>query len=139
MAKEELNDVIEKHRIWLSGGPEGKRADLRSADLSMADLSWADLRSADLRGADLRRADLRGAELRGADLFRADLRGADLDYSVWPLWCGPQGVKVDARIARQLAAHFCVLDCYDEGYLAARAAVLEFAKGSHRAKVLGLK
>ena len=84
-------------------------------------------------------ADLSGADLRGADLRGADLRGADLDYSAWPLWCGSNHVKVDARIAAQLAAHFCALDCEDPGYQAARAAVLEFAKTSHRAEDLGLK
>ena len=109
-------------------------ANLRGADLRRADLRWADLRWADLRGADLRRADLRGADLCGADL-----RGADIDYSVWPLWCGTNGVKVDARIAAQLAAHFCVLDCDDPAYLKARKAVLEFAKTSHRAEDLGLQ
>jgi hypothetical protein len=45
---------------------------------------------------------------------------------------------VDAKIASQLAAHFCVLDCKDKGYLAARKAVLKFAKTSHRAGDLEL-
>ena len=79
------------------------------------------------------------ADLRWAYLGEADLRGADLDYSCWPLWCGSNRVKVDARIAAQLAAHFCALDCDDPAYLAAREAVLEFAKTSHRAEDLGLK
>ena len=68
----------------------------------------------------------------------ASLNGASLDYSCWPLWCGTKNVKVDVKIAAQLAAHFCVLDCKDEKYQAARKAVLEFAKTSHRAEVLGL-
>ena len=78
------------------------------------------------------------ANLREADLRGANLRGADIDYACWPLWCGSKTVKVDAKIARQLAAHFCVLDCDDRGYLAAREAILEFAKKSHRAADLGL-
>ena len=45
---------------------------------------------------------------------------------------------VDRRIAAQIAAHFCVLDCDDADYLAARDAVLAFAKSSHRAQDLGL-
>ena len=73
------------------------------------------------------------AYLRGADL-----RGADIDYACWPLWCSSKGVKVDAKIARQLAAHFCVLDCDDQEYQAAREAILEFAQKSHRAADLGL-
>ena len=116
-------------------------ADLRGAYLCKADLRWANLRGADLLDADLRGAYLCKADLREADLCGADLRGAYLDYSCWPLWCGSNHVKVDARIAAQLAAHFCALDCDDDdpAYLAAREAVLEFAKTSHRAKDLGLK
>jgi hypothetical protein len=54
------------------------------------------------------------------------------------LWCGSKGVKVDRKIAAQLAAHFCAVDCDDPDYQAARAAILEFAKTSHRASELGL-
>ena len=113
-------------------------ADLRDADLRDADLRDANLKGANLRGANLRGADLRGANLRGADLQRADLRGADLDYSFLPLWCGSKGMIVDRRIAAQIAAHFCALVCDDEDYQAARTAILEFAKTSHRAVDLGL-
>lgn len=73
-----------------------------------------------------------------ANLRLANLSGADLDFSCWPLWCGSKNVKVDARIAAQLAAHFCALDCDDPAYQAARTAVLEFARTSHRAEDLGL-
>ena len=73
-----------------------------------------------------------------ANLSGADLRGADIDYACWPLWCGSKSVKVDAKIARQLAAHFCVLDCDDQEYRAAKAAILGFAQKSHRAADLGL-
>ena len=165
MDASDLKAILESHKQWLdSDGKTGERAylcmaDLRGADLREADLRevylrGADLRGADLRGADLRRADLRGADLReadlrganlrwanlrGANLRWANLRGANLDYSCWPLWCGSNHVKVDALIAAQLAAHFCALDCDDPAYLAAREAVLEFAKTSHRAEDLGLK
>ena len=80
-----------------------------------------------------------GADLSWANLSEANLSEANIDFSCWPLWCGSKNVKVDARIAAQLAAHFCVLDCDDPAYQAARAAILEFAKTSHRAKDLGLK
>ena len=76
------------------------------------------------------------ADLRIADLRSADLRGADLSYSAWPLWCGSKRVKVDKRIAAQLAAHFCVLDCDDNDYIEARNAIMDFAKTSHRVKDL---
>ena len=78
---EELKDILEQHKLWLSDNTKGKRADLRSADLSSADLSWANLRSADLSWANLRSADLRSADLRSADLRWADLRSADLRWA----------------------------------------------------------
>ena len=68
----------------------------------------------------------------------ADLRGADLDFSCLPLWCGSKNMIVDRRIAAQIAAHFCTLDCDDPDYKAAREAILAFAKTSHRAVELGL-
>lgn len=37
-----------------------------------------------------------------------------------------------------IAAHFCVLDCDDQDYLAVREAVVGFAMTSHRAVDLGL-
>jgi hypothetical protein len=104
----------------------------------MRERGLATLVGADLQGAHLGGAHLRGADLRNADLRDADLEGANLDFSCWPLWCGSKRVKVDARIAAQLAAHFCALDCDDPAYQAARAAVLEFACTSHRAGELGL-
>ena len=102
MTQEELNMILDKHEKWLNNEEGGKKADLREADLY------------------------------GADLYGADLSEADLDYSCWPLWCGSLNVVVDARIARQLAYHFCRLDCDDPEYLEARKAIAEFANGFHR-------
>lgn len=79
----------------------------------------------------------RRAKFREADLQGANLWGADLDYSCWPLWCGSLDVKVDARIAAQLAYHFCRLDCDDSGYIAARNAILDFANTFHRVEGCG--
>ena len=158
MNADELRLVLEKHKKWLLNENEGEQAnlseanlrwanlsganlngaDLSRANLSRANLCEADFRKADLFGADLSGADLSGANLRKADLRGADLRWADIDFSCWPLWCGSKVVKVDVRIARQLAAHFCVLDCDDQEYQAAREAILEFAKKSHRAADFGL-
>ena len=139
----ELKDVLEKHGKWLRDEDGGEYANLSDANLSDADLrgavlSYADLRDADLRGADLRGAVLSYANLSGANLSYANLSGADLNFACWPLWCGSKSVKVDRRIAAQLAAHFCVLDCDDPDYIKARDAAMEFAKTSHRAKELGL-
>ena len=79
--KEELKDILEKHKKWLNKEKDGVRADLRSADLRSANLRYADLSSADLRNADLRNADLRYADLSSADLRYADLRSANLRYA----------------------------------------------------------
>jgi hypothetical protein len=83
MNKNELQKILELHKLWLNDDPNGVRANLRSADLSNADLRSADLYGADLYGADLiwadlRKADLRDAKLSNADLRKANLRGANL-------------------------------------------------------------
>ena len=80
--------------------------------------------------------DGRRADLSGADLSGANLSGANLDLASWPLWCGTKDVKVDVRIARQIAAHFCCLDLNDKEYQKARLAVLDFAGKSHIASRL---
>ena len=76
--QEELNEILEKHEMWLKGEEGRERADLRYTDLSGADLTGVDLRYANLRGTDLRYANLRYANLSDADLRKADLRCADL-------------------------------------------------------------
>ena len=69
ISPDELKDILEKHKTWLSDPSKGAKANLRSADLRSADLSSADLRSADLSSANLRSADLSSANLRSADLL----------------------------------------------------------------------
>ena len=152
-----LKAILDQHALWLSDNTKGKQADLSRANLSWENLRGANLRRAnlsraELRGANLSRANLRGANLswadlswanlsranlRGANLTRADLngadlRGADLDFSVWPLWCGSLDVTVDARIAAQLAYHFCRLKCDDEEVKSAQAAIRDLANAFHR-------
>ena len=88
ITKEQLDDILRKHALWINNESRGERAnlsganlrgaDLRGADLYQADLRGADLYQADLRGADLSRANLSGANLYQANLHEADLRGADL-------------------------------------------------------------
>ena len=104
ISKDELTEILRKHKMWLSGEAGGIRADLSRANLYRADLSganlrwavlceadlsWADLSGADLRGADLSKADIRGADLYKADLYEADLRGAkNLNF---PIACPEKG------------------------------------------------
>ena len=113
-------------------------ADLCEADLCGADLCGANLHRTDLRGANLCEADLCVADLSKADLRAADLRGANIDYACWPLWRGSLGVKVDVRIARQLAYHLCALNCDDPEYIKARNALLPFANQFHRVQECGI-
>ncbi len=83
MNQQDLDKILEQHKLWLQDPTKGKRANLSCANLSCANLDYANLRSADLCGANLSYANLRSADLRGADLSyanlsSADLRGADL-------------------------------------------------------------
>ena len=78
ITKEQLDDILRKHALWINNESGGERADLSGADLRGANLYQADLRGANLYQADLYQANLRGADLRGANLSRAYLRGADL-------------------------------------------------------------
>jgi len=145
--KEVLGEILKKHLAWLNDEPDGEKADLSYADLSYADLSYADLRSADLSSADLRYAnlssadlsyaDLRSADLRYADLSSADLSYADLDFSVFPLWCGSFGIKVDIRLSAQIAYHFCRLDTEDPEVKAAQQAIRTLANKFHRVEECG--
>ena len=137
MTKEQLNEVLEKHKKWLNDEPGGERADLREADLWEADLRGANLRGAnfwganfwganlweaDLRGANLQQADLRGANLWGAnlwgaDLWEADLRGANLRGA--NLWgadlrgANLQGASL--REANNIPDYVCPICCPEEG------------------------
>ena len=137
MTQEELNTILDKHKKWLDGDAGGERANLSGANLSRANLSEAYLSRANLSEANLSGANLSRADLSEAYLSRANLIGADLDYSCWPLWCGSLDVTVDAHTARQLAYHFCRLDCDDPEYLEARKAIAKFANGFHRVDECG--
>ena len=82
IANTTLEDILDKHALWLKGESSGKRAYLNDANLSHVYLSGANLRDAYLSGADLRYANLRGANLRGANLSHANLSGANLSGAV---------------------------------------------------------
>ena len=87
MTKEQLDEILKKHKKWLNDEPGGERANLFGADLFRANLFGANL-----RGADLFEANLFGANLRGADLFRADLHGAeDIPEYIRPIRCPEKG------------------------------------------------
>ena len=43
MNEQELKEILEQHKLWLHGEPNGKRANLHGADLHGADLCGANL------------------------------------------------------------------------------------------------
>ena len=127
-----IKKILIEHKKWIDDPNTGLRADLRRANLQGANLQGADLWGANLQGADLRDADLRDADLQAANLRRADLRDADLDFSCLPLWCGSKGMKVDERIAAQLALHFIWLDCDGPLVKEIQEKIRPLAEKSHR-------
>ena len=82
MNQNELNKILENHKLWLNDGPSGRRADLTNAKLWYADLTNADLTNADLEFANLPFADLENAILTNAILTNADLRNAILSGAI---------------------------------------------------------
>ena len=83
MDSKKLKDILNQHKMWLTGEEGGKCADLCGANLCGADLYGANLRGANLCdanlcGANLCDANLYGANLRGANLCGANLYGANL-------------------------------------------------------------
>ena len=94
MTQEELNKILEDHKLWIkTGGEKGARADfkganlirinlaganLAKADLSETNLSWANLSLANFEGANLERASLFEANILLANLERANLFKASL-------------------------------------------------------------
>ena len=85
ISKEELKEILDKHKMWLKDEEGGERADLSNADLSSvnlwnANLIYANLSGADLSDADLKCANLSNTDLKGTNLWDADLSGADLKY-----------------------------------------------------------
>jgi hypothetical protein len=51
ITKDELDEFLRKHKLWLIDDKDGERANLCGANLYGANLCGADLRGADLRGA----------------------------------------------------------------------------------------
>lgn len=82
MNQRELETILENHKKWLYGEPDGKQAVLRYEDLKNVDFEGVNLKCADLTGSNMRGADLWGADLREADLRGADMRDTDLRYAL---------------------------------------------------------
>ncbi|MFA5323307.1 MAG: pentapeptide repeat-containing protein [Smithella sp.] len=108
------------------------------SDLSGSDLSGADLSGADLSGADLRGSDLRGSVLSGSDLRGSDLSGSNIDFSSgFSFKCTSFNIKIDLKIAAQLAYHFCRMDCDAPEFITARNALVDLGNKFHRVEECG--
>mgnify|MGYP002672113775 CR=1 FL=1 len=83
ITREELNEVLEKHKLWLdTDGKEGEQADLSYTDLRGFNLTRANLSDSDLEGADLRFANLKSTNLHSANFAGSDLSNADLTNAI---------------------------------------------------------
>lgn len=93
--REELEEILEKHKKWLNNEDGGERSNLRYCDLSHYDLRNKDMRYCDLHGSRLVDIDMRGTDLRGSNMRYCDIRGgilvgADMRY------CDLSGCNLDA-------------------------------------------
>ncbi|OCG11395.1 pentapeptide repeat-containing protein [Gilliamella apicola] len=81
MNSNEMNKILEQHKIWLtSNGKNGYQIEL-AADLSYSKIIAADLRCAGLMDCNLSHAKLSYSNLKGAGLCFCNLINADLRYA----------------------------------------------------------
>ena len=81
MNSNEMNKILEQHKIWLtSNGKNGYQIEL-AADLSYRKIIAADLRCAGLMDCNLSHAKLSYSNLKGAGLCFCNLINADLRYA----------------------------------------------------------
>ena len=81
MNSNEMNKILEQHKIWLtSNGKNGCQIEL-AADLSYRKIIAADLRCAGLMDCNLSHAKLSYSNLKGAGLCFCNLINADLRYA----------------------------------------------------------
>lgn len=78
MTQERLDEVLERHELWLKEKISGARAILIGEDLRGVKLRNANLEFAILRGTDLSYANLEGANFKEANLEGVELWGANL-------------------------------------------------------------
>ena len=79
--KENLEEILWKHKLWILGDRDGERAKICFADLSHMSLRGADLRCASLYQTNLVGADLTLTNLENASLYKSDLSNASLQYA----------------------------------------------------------
>jgi len=78
MIQEEIDKILEKHKLWLDSKEGGIRADFSKANLEGINLKNANLMMANLEGANLSFAKLKGVNLSCANLMHTKLTYANL-------------------------------------------------------------
>lgn len=96
MTKNELNKILENHKLWLND--EGGEC---------ADLSGIDLRGIDLRYANLRNTDLRGANLYDANLTDIKTNIHTIGYN---LACPEEGSFIAYKKAKDCIIKLLILE-----------------------------
>lgn len=99
MDSKKLKDILNQHKMWLTGEEGGK-----CADLCGANLRGADLYGANLRGANLCDANLYGANLR--DVWNIEL-AQNLFY---PICCPEKGTYIGWKKAGELIVELEITD-----------------------------
>lgn len=78
MEQAELDDILEKHKLWLIDNKKGARANLSDVDLRGVNLSHANLQCTNLSYTNLSHANLSYTNLSHANLQCANLSYANL-------------------------------------------------------------
>jgi hypothetical protein len=89
-SQEELNEILENHKLWLIDNNKGKRANLSGSDLSDSDFSHSNLSDSDLSHS---------------NLSGSDLSGSDLDFSCLFFSCSSLKAKFDKKHIIQMLYH----------------------------------
>lgn len=63
LTQEQLNNILEKHYLWLNKKVGGEQAEISMCNLTNLDLRNANLNSASIQGCDLTNVDLSGSNL----------------------------------------------------------------------------
>ena len=122
-----LNEVLEKHEMWLKdeeggecanlSGADLKHANLENADLSHADLKNVNFSDADLSNVDLSYANLYNVNLSDTNLYNADLRHANLRnvktnmYTIgYSLACPEEGSFIGYKKANRYLVKLLILE-----------------------------
>ena len=81
ITQNELDEIIKKHKDFLTGRLGGARAVVKFKNLTGLDFKESDLSQSDFSGSILVKANLSNCNFNGASFFSSDLRHANLEYT----------------------------------------------------------